>query len=957
MKFLKTLTTAAVLAATSVAATAGTFVGPRTDFRDETIYFAMTTRFYDGDPTNNVYCWDGDKNVNDPEWRGDFKGLIAKLDYLKALGFTAVWITPVVENASGLDYHGYHAFNFSKVDPRYESEDTKFQDLIDEAHKRGMKIVLDVVLQHTGNFGEDTLCPMFVKDYSQNLSNINKSMKLHPNTGLPSNYASLEPGNQYDSRLRLMKNPGKGNDVNNHYHHVGQGWDWDDYSRVWAQIAGDCVDLNTENPEVYNYLIKCYGNFIKMGVDGFRVDTSGHIARVTFNKAFIPGLLKIAEEYKDKRGGTPFFMYGEVCARAEEIIYRNGHYNCSACYYTWAEDKDYKWTDDATEWQGADIARDCNRSAYATYTNTASVLAQEKDDASNIPTQKSSNHLLDGNKYRKTDYSKSSHFSVIDFPMHWRFHNVGNAFNAKDGDYMYNDATYNVVYVDSHDYGPNNWDTKSFGGGKEAWAENLALMFTFRGIPCVYQGTETQFRKGYLVDKGALEPLSNTARAYYGGYLTGDVTVSDFAEYTDATGNLGVSLKHPIALHLQRLNKIRAAVPALRKGQYSTDGCSGSLSFKRRYTDDTTDSYVLVTINGSSTFTNIPAGTYTDVVTGDVKVVKDGESLTATCSGRGNLRAYVLSTALTPAPGKVGVDGPFIFDKTAASVDAGEYDGNQEAGDYVTKRDNSDPDPIPDTEKEELDRNPITPSMQKGEQAVFFEGDWSRVNAYTWNNSTEYFGKWSGSAMTYQGNKVWKINYTDKVIPKGSGLIFNNGGSSQTKNLEWVNGGYYTVDGFVKRIDGAEDLTEEPDPDPVVDNYVVYFDNSLANWGKVYAYSWYGSGSKYLGDWPGKQLTETATLNGKEYYTVTVPVASTHSSPMIIFSNGNGTQTSDLTLRNYAIYNHNGDTGGSGIIDLEATDAYTAPVYYNLQGVRVDNPTRGIYIVRIGNQVKKVLLQ
>ena len=64
------------------AASAATFVGDRTDFRDETIYFAMTTRFYDGDISNNTYCWDGKLNVNDPEWRGDFKGLIEKLDYI-----------------------------------------------------------------------------------------------------------------------------------------------------------------------------------------------------------------------------------------------------------------------------------------------------------------------------------------------------------------------------------------------------------------------------------------------------------------------------------------------------------------------------------------------------------------------------------------------------------------------------------------------------------------------------------------------------------------------------------------------------------------------------------------------------------------------------------------------------------------------------------------------------------
>ena len=101
------------------------FVGGRTDFRDETIDFAMTTRFYDGDTGNNTYCWDGNHAGNvanqDPEWRGDFKGLIEKLDYIKALGFTAIWITPVVQNASGYDYHGYHAMDMSHVDKRLES--------------------------------------------------------------------------------------------------------------------------------------------------------------------------------------------------------------------------------------------------------------------------------------------------------------------------------------------------------------------------------------------------------------------------------------------------------------------------------------------------------------------------------------------------------------------------------------------------------------------------------------------------------------------------------------------------------------------------------------------------------------------------------------------------------------------------------------------------------------------
>ena len=106
MNRLKQFVAGALLASTALSGAAATFVGDRTDFRDESIYFAMTTPFYDGDPKNNVLCWDGVENQvqnNDPCWRGDFKGLIEKLDYIKALGFTAVWITPVVQNASGFD--------------------------------------------------------------------------------------------------------------------------------------------------------------------------------------------------------------------------------------------------------------------------------------------------------------------------------------------------------------------------------------------------------------------------------------------------------------------------------------------------------------------------------------------------------------------------------------------------------------------------------------------------------------------------------------------------------------------------------------------------------------------------------------------------------------------------------------------------------------------------------------
>ncbi|MDE5629150.1 MAG: starch-binding protein [Muribaculaceae bacterium] len=900
------------VAAISSTANAATFVGDRTDFRDETIYFAMTTRFYDGDITNNTYCWDGKLNVNDPEWRGDFKGLIEKLDYIKALGFTAVWITPVVENASGLDYHGYHAINFDKVDPRYESEDCKFQDLIDAAHARGMKIILDIVLQHTGNFGEEHLCPMFTKDYTQNMSNINKSMLMHKDSKLPANYFNLPDGQQYSARLALMKNTdGVNHDTHNYWHHYAHGG-WDDPSRWWMQIAGDCVDLNTENAYVTNYLVKCYTKFIDMGVDGFRIDTGGHISRLTFNKMFIPQLHEAAEKAKAKRGGTPFFMYSEVCARAEEVIYRGENYNCSPCFYTWKEEKDYAWDMSETSWDSQVVME----GETGTHPNALSVLQQGQDYLGHASMARSNNAWLDGNNYRTEDYTKSSGLNVIDFAMHWRFHDAKNAYGVRTEDDLYNDARYNVMYVDSHDYGPNGQDGLRFAGGEAKWAQNLNLMFTFRGIPCIYYGSEIQFQAGKPIDKGPDLALKDGGRAYFGGYITGDVNVSDFATYTNATGNMAATLSNPLALHIQRLNKIRAAVPALRKGQYSTTGCSGDIAFKRRYVDANTDSYVLVAVNGNASFTGVLNGTYTECVTGETKTVTDG-TLSTTCPGSANLRVWVLSTSKTPAPGKIGEDGKYLYATSAVNVPQLGYDGNEEAPETVTVKDTasggSSGGNVDITEPDE----PITPSMSEGEQAVFFENDkeWGGyINAYVWNGGTTYAGAWSGSAMTYLGNKVWKWTYTGTgVIPATAGVIFNNGGS-QTDDFTWINGGYYTSSGYQRTIEGAGEIVAPPvTPDGP---FTVYYDDSKSNWGSVNVYMWDDEG-ELVGKWPGTAMTETATIDGVSYKSYTYTPTRALSNAKIIF-NGNG-QTADLALTPGGIYNVNGLQGSYSAVETVAT--------------------------------------
>ena len=129
-------------------------------------------------------------------------------------------------------------------------------------------------------------------------------------------------------------------------------------------------------------------------------------------------------------------------------------------------------------------------------------MQQSASDASKPTSQ---NAFLNGNNYRTPDYSKASGLNVIDFTMHHNFRSAGEAWNiAQQGnDQYYNDATWNVMYVDSHDYAPEQPDEKSrFAGGTQTWAENLSLMFTFRGIPCVYYGSEVEneFVVGYGLD-------------------------------------------------------------------------------------------------------------------------------------------------------------------------------------------------------------------------------------------------------------------------------------------------------------------------------------------------------------------------------------------------------------------------------------------------------------------------
>ncbi|MFJ6797125.1 carbohydrate binding domain-containing protein [Streptomyces sp. NPDC091268] len=652
-------------------AKAGEMIG--TDPRKDPIYFVLTARFNDGDSSNNrggsQDVRSGNAANSDPMFRGDFKGLVQKLDYIKALGFSAVWITPVVLNRSDYDYHGYHGWDFYRVDPRLESAGASYQDLINAAHAKGMKIYQDVVYNHSSRWGAKGLfVPTVygVRDaqwfwyYDEKrdgfeydgLTIDSKTGKSYYNGdlwstaqpagqtcvgwGTPTQYKSPEGYTIYNCQ---WPSPTSGMFPARYYHQCWIGnWEGEDSRSCW--LHDDLADFDTESAPVQNHLIGAYNKYIDMGVDGFRVDTAVHVPRVTWNRRFLPAIQQRVTQDWGPEKAQNFFVFGEVGAFVNDK-WNRGSVNHSAQFFTWKERKEYA---------AADV-----QAALDQYNH------EEQLGPGNQPT--STNAFLTGNTYHAPDHSKFSGMNIIDMRMHMNFGDAHNAFfNGKDSDDSTNDATYNVVYVDSHDFGPNKSSTR-YSGGTDAWAENMALMWTFRGIPTLYYGSEIEFQAGKQIDCGPSCPLATTGRAYYGEKIAGNVTAGDFSVVSSADGAVATTLQQPLVKQLQRLNQIRRAIPALQMGQYSTEGVQGGgMSFKRRYTDAATgvDSFALVSVTDAATFTGIPNGTYKDAVSGDVKVVTNG-TMAVAAPGKGNMRVYVLDLGgKNAAPGKIGADGPYL---------------------------------------------------------------------------------------------------------------------------------------------------------------------------------------------------------------------------------------------------------------------------------------------------------
>ena len=224
----------------------------------DVLYMLMPDRFANGNPKNDVIKGMEDQlcDRNEPSLRhgGDLEGLRQHLDYFTDLGVTALWLTPVLENDRPADggkhstYHGYATTDYYRVDPRFGTNE-EYKALVDECHKKGLKVVMDMIFNHCGDYhpwAKGTRIDengKTIKDYPS------KDWFNSPNYGLQTSYKLTPVLDPYASKVDMKE--------------TVDGW-----------FVPSMPDLNQRNPHVIKYLIQNSIWWIEtVGIDGIRMDT------------------------------------------------------------------------------------------------------------------------------------------------------------------------------------------------------------------------------------------------------------------------------------------------------------------------------------------------------------------------------------------------------------------------------------------------------------------------------------------------------------------------------------------------------------------------------------------------------------------------------------------------------------------------------------------------------------
>lgn len=466
-------------------------------WQGQSIYQIITDRFYDGNPVNNnaegTYAPANPGSVHG----GDFQGIEAKLDYIKALGATAIWISPIVLNTEG-QFHGYSARDFTALAPHWGTL-SNLQHFVRSAHARGLLVIQDIVVNHAGDLvnSSDSGYPAFV----------------YPPAGYNLRYVNTT--NTYPAPFNLSAaNPA----LTNLFHNNGNVQDYSDPTQLLLGQLDGLNDLRTETPYVRTQMASIYQSWIaQAGFDGFRVDTAMYVD-TGFWQSWCPAI----HGWAATNGYPNFFMFGEAFVDSENNV--------------------------------------------GSFTGNENGGPYEMDSMLDYPLF----FLIDSefaNPTAPTQYIES-HYAAVDATT-----------DPTAGARL-------VTFLDNHDNA--RFLSPSTGNGStNRLALALVFLYTARGVPCLYYGTEQAFN-------GNTDPY-NREDMFAGQFKDGPSGVDSF------------NMSQPLFVFVAQLNNLRRLYPALAIGshvnQWSDPSGPGLLAYSRVLNSEE----VFVVLNTSSSSRILPA--------------------------------------------------------------------------------------------------------------------------------------------------------------------------------------------------------------------------------------------------------------------------------------------------------------------------------------------------------------
>lgn len=476
-------------------------------WQTQNIYQIITDRFYDGDTSNDnaegTYAPSNPTGVHG----GDFEGIEQKLDYIKALGATAIWISPIVLNTEG-QFHGYSAWNFYEVAPHWGSI-TNLQNLVQAAHARGLLVIDDIVVNHAGDLVKSS-GSTFNYPTGYTLSYRNNS-KTYP---APFNLTATNPS------------------LTNLFHNYGNIADYNNNTQVLLGWLSGLNDFRTETPYVQSNMAAIYEYWIQqIGFDGFRVDTALEVDMGCW-QSFCPAI----HSYAATNGNTNFFMFAEADNSSETVV----------APYTGTEGGGPFKFDSVVDYPLYDNAI---QSVFATATGATSLI--------------------------------QSHYNYVD-----AFYDPASRMQL-------------VTFLDNHD-NPRFLSTSEANNNTNRLEVALAFLYTSRGIPCLYYGTEQGF-------DGTTDP-NDREDMFAGKFKDGSGgTVLQLS----SPGVDNFNMTHPLFQWVAQLNNFRRLYPSIALGAYVVQANNPSGPGLFAYSRVLNTQEVFVVFNTASTSQTLPARTLT----------------------------------------------------------------------------------------------------------------------------------------------------------------------------------------------------------------------------------------------------------------------------------------------------------------------------------------------------------